>query len=806
MASIFYKTGGNFSALTPQKVVASVFAMSTVYQAYNALDTVRYITFTPSEAGDCEGAFVYLSMGSASGSASVTVVLQENVASVWTDRATASLTYLQIAGAHTNNAGPGSCVYFEFSSPYAITAVADTWRLKLSATNSSARLRTTYSYGIVLTDTTVYSSGDNIFFKDGEIFTIDQSITWTNAMAGVNAHFVWANPPAAAYTVTGTGVFYPGKDFRLEIGTEADPIPATEKATWSVAGWSNPSGHEGSHGQELELWGEIPLNPYTLLAANAAAGQKNIVTTGDMSAKWSGGDEVLVLGRNAGTSGTGYQSFTIDSISGTTITMTANLSYQHMAGWAVINWTKRNSCGVVIASIFGGQTAFMVEKLSGVYVTGGKIIQTTAWNAGQDTARQLPIEVDSCYFLTSALTQGAYVKAGSTFSNIFSRTNGWSGMGTNMSFSCSSCTFNDFYLAMSQDPGFAVTGTGNTITDIQSAGGYYAMASTGYPSASLNITGCTVTRFYTLSGSSGLNLSSIASTLIDCRNGGARWGMAVGTIIDTTFSNCDFGQTITNTNCDVLFGSSYSVLTCHNCDFGAVEQLSIGSATLGSALKAHEYDSTVNDHRSWWVYGNMVSTGDGLTDTTVHTAGSGKFAIRLTPTSSTNRLEWEFNVPTGNIQNKTMTVAVWCKINSATYYAGTHQKPRLNIDYDNGTVVYAEAAANTNWQLLSVNFTPTTTYGQITLTLSGMTDATGSNAYIYFDDFAVLYPAGYSLNLGGMDLWADALPVVPPIATVLSAKDVWTAADTEDYGSSTMGNKLKKLKNATAIIDGEIIV
>ena len=93
-----------------------------------------------------------------------------------------------------------------------------------------------------------------------------------------------------------------------------------------------------------------------------------------------------------------------------------------------------------------------------------------------------------------------------------------------------------------------------------------------------------------------------------------------------------------------------------------------------------------------------------------------------------------------------MTVAVWCKINNAAFYAGTHQKPRLSITYDNATTVYTEAAASTDWQLLAVNFTPTTTYGQITVELSCRTDAVGANAYVYFDDWSILYPASYVLT------------------------------------------------------------
>lgn len=158
-----------------------------------------------------------------------------------------------------------------------------------------------------------------------------------------------------------------------------------------------------------------------------------------------------------------------------------------------------------------------------------------------------------------------------------------------------------------------------------------------------------------------------------------------------------------------------------------------------------------------------------------------------------------------------MTVAVWVKINSATYYAGTHQKPRLTVNYDNGTEAYSEASASTNWQQIFVTFTPTTTYGQITVSISGRTDATGSNAYFYVDDMTLLYPSNHSLDLGGLDNWANGLPVTPPIAIPLSAYSVsnavWEELLASHTNSGTMGKKLNDItesKKIKYIVDGEM--
>ena len=72
-----------------------------------------------------------------------------------------------------------------------------------------------------------------------------------------------------------------------------------------------------------------------------------------------------------------------------------------------------------------------------------------------------------------------------------------------------------------------------------------------------------------------------------------------------------------------------------------------------------------------------------------------------------------------------MTVSLWVKINNSAYWAGTHAKPTLTIDYDNGTTITSVATASTSWQLLACTFTPATTYGQIE-----KRKPTASDAYI----------------------------------------------------------------------------
>jgi hypothetical protein len=117
--------------------------------------------------------------------------------------------------------------------------------------------------------------------------------------------------------------------------------------------------------------------------------------------------------------------------------------------------------------------------------------------------------------------------------------------------------------------------------------------------------------------------------------------------------------------------------------------------------------------------------------------------------------------------------------------------PRLTVNYDNGTTVYGEAAQVTGWQYVFVSFTPTTTYGELTVTVSGKTDASAANAVFYIADMSVLYPAGHTLALGAMNTWSSGFPTSPSISTSVSAADVW-AADPTEFGSNTVGETVVK--------------
>jgi len=209
-------------------------------------------------------------------------------------------------------------------------------------------------------------------------------------------------------------------------------------------------------------------------------------------------------------------------------------------------------------------------------------------------------------------------------------------------------------------------------------------------------------------------------------------------------------------------------------------------------------DGVPTNDRTIFTYGKLQRTNASLADTTVRTAGGS--AMRFAVTTAESPFDFYFDTPTGNIKDKTMAVAVWCKIKHANYWAGTNTMPTLRVQYDGFTYTSAVATKTTDWQLLAVNFTPTTTTSKITVHFEVKTDAPDTDRYVYFDDCSVLYPAGVQLNLGGFDVWSNAMPVLPPISTNIAALDIWGLSTSIDFGTGSIGNFVKKLLSTAKFI------
>lgn len=812
-----------------------------------ALNNVVTQAVTFSNAGNQLGIYLFLRPASTLTSGTLTIKLQENTGS-WVDRTTDTFSI--------DSTNYPACVincYFPLTS-YAVTTASSTWRYSVQYSNNS--LAWWYSSGPTYTmavfldySTSKPASGDSIIIADNQTLTFDENASWASCRLGMNATFQWENTPATSYTLTqsssgtATAFFQFGSSGSVLIGSSDNPIPVDKKA---IIDLSSYPGNALFHGVayyymkspytpprvnfRFEFYGSYSTNMYARISALASAGQKNIVTTTDKSSVWQIGDQVTLYGKKR-TGNADTVTYTISDISNTTITLNTNLDYDLLAGGAITNLSEAiRTLGISIEGNSGssGQStlASSTEGFSARQVMSGCLFKN--FHAYAPNMFIISSSLGISYYehimsYTTGLATVGLVNIGclntSVAGTYIDDCHRYSGSLSSTPSSCairggSNVRISNVCLKNSTNEGGgqvavinASTVTLSGIVSCSHVGNYYNQGSFRL----VNDTNVTASDLFLIGSYETLFLSNVINATINnaVANGaiGSSYGrnLHISSVVKVTFNDSKFGDQIPSVYADIVTVSeTYNEVLFNNCIVGQKGINGTKDMVPGSYLGFINYGTTANNHKTWWKYGTTQSVGDGLADTTVHTPGIDKFAIRFEPTNSEDRLFWRFPVPVGNIQNKTMTVAVWCKINSSTYYSGVHQNPRLTINYDNGTEIYREASNSTDWQLLSVTFTPTTSYGQIEVTLSGRTDATGSNSYFYFDDFAVLYPAGYKLDLGGFDLWANALPITPPIATVLSPYDVWTVPTSTVTGDGTIGKKLATLKNMKFIADGQI--
>lgn len=641
----------------------------------------------------------------------------------------------------------------------------------------------------------------------------------------------WENPPVASYTLNVTGLITMGTFAGFRVGSESARIPfaqqaiitrpATPVAGTAGCGFNHIVGSTASRargGASIFLYGEVPTKPYGILASNAAISQPNIELTEDLSSNWQAGDYVYVGKQNTqGQGTTAWQQ--ILSISGTTITLTSNLlTYSRVAGGYVIN--RDRGWGIVMSGNSNpNYFALRIEQpryneLSGVKFDNTYLIfyiASSYYNYPKLPSNRGKWVMEDNFFLADSTTtyylatficpqEGFSIKRNIGFRYTF--VNGW------LSYygdkTVSAINFNSGLVEIKNNISLAtysqvILPPSNGKVEIDDNVWQNAANS----SARIYVSGIYFkarrNKFWGMgnNGSNGATiafLTSSAALLEDNEydNCACVYNILAGAFaLSAVLRREKFGVELTNLFILYTITVGYYDITLLNSsntvtvDTGSDLTLAIPQSRFNIVNE----NNVANADRIIVPNGYFQRTGNGLTDTIARTAGTDKFALRFEP--STGEMFWEFDVPTANIQSKSMAVLVWMKINSANYYSGTHVMPTLSVNYDDGTIVSAAAAQSTDWQLVLVSFTPTTTTSKITVKISGETDQSGSNAYFYIDDMSILYPAGHQLNLGGLDVWDKALPVSPPISTSLSAQDVWAVPIEGLSGDGTTGKKLR---------------
>jgi hypothetical protein len=831
-----------------------------------ALSSTRTIAVTFANAGACQGLILccVATTGTlAANLKSVVVTLQENVASVWTDRATVTLSAASISNSSTIAQGAWIVPFSGGTFPYTVTTAASTWRFQVSqsgAQSTNWSLRTSDAtnpfYVTWCNNAMTFANDDTVICKD--VVTIDQTAKFkgllgtgdttrsvaciicrgSSGLAASVANLVWANPPAASYTLTLDGLVIRGADSGFRIGTAASPISVANQAivdiiaatsgTATNSGFSNARvGGSWAPRDNLLLYGDYPAVRKTTLTASAAAGQPVIVTA-DATA-WPLNTRVFIGGNTAQGAGDSAV-YTVSTAVGTTVTLTGNLSAARSAAASVV---RLDGFGIVIKAPSATNITNFCGRFSNLAVRG-VLFQHNNWvfiagsTLDPDDAAVLPSEQ---FIEFSAVEMPASPNPPTN--------SAWMGniLSHRIPLYLRDMAVVNYPVFQYQGSGAYVTGSpfgqdsfrvervnnlrvsgGNATNRVSSAVDWrgWVRSSTfegGTSGACLELSGAgydvSDNVFWGNNWSAALNFTATSAIPTFARNvyNNCTYGIRFsGTVVGMTDSGSSFGQTVALTGSEAwVQGAGYIQATFVD-PVGNVRFLAgftPANAAPASRVSIQNNNSTTNNDISYLFSGIYQRTGTGLTDTTARTAGG--YAIRLAPNSGTNLLAWpnlvsERSVPTGNIQSKTMTVTCWVYINNAAYYAGTNTLPTLSVKYDNTTTATSVATATAGgWQQLAVTFTPTTTYGQIEIWLSGATDAAGANAYWYVDDVQVAYPAGVSINLGGLDLWANATPVWPPIATVPALGGVWDEATSAHGVAGSFGEKVQALATSAAV-------
>ena len=820
----------------------------------------------------------------------ITAAFQQNVAGTWTTIRSVVLNTTDLWSTYgmlyNNQISAYGCswVAFKLATPVAVDTSSNMWRWNitqgssaLGAGNTTIRTsdNTNASYVTWVDTQATYSDTNDALvavdpvrvtgsFRPKSYTSTGDTTFGVNMILTSNADYTnpWklifdAANLSGPMTWTIDGVVYMGTGAGIQVGTRASRIPNSKLVTISLMhaptygtvlssgqwnGGIRPIGGRSSEtpaiNSSLAIAGEIPTYSFTRLQSNAALNATSITTTN--STGWSIGDRVLIAKSTTTGAGTvGYLYYTIQSISGTAITLTGGLDSARLAGGLVINLDARFGVRIMSDSPAKGALADYFWKVQAPYtldisgfLSGGvcwDFMQgTSSGGSGTGTRLLNPTYVTQFKLEDASILQDLSTTGTNQRTLVY-------GIPTNsLGFSCSrvnvanaaafpnigtqSPMYTYAYDAITQYfpiPGVATFSNVNVTAIGNSSLGTYIGQSWTFTSCTFQNSNYNILQAYGKVSVTSCEFYGEQQSIVNGNAAGiSAYGATSLAVSGCTFDNCGVGIVLNSTVLNMFVsGCTFGGTTANLYDLGVgnvaaaiqVVVSSSGTPTLAlgnrqllsdqSYIRYSNVNSVVGDNREFQAYGSIYSSGPAGVDNVVHTAGG--YSMKFMPINATYPMSWSQLVPTGNIQGKTMSVGVWINVANAGYWAGTNQMPKLSVTYDGSTVVTSSALQQTGWQYVSVSFSPTTTTGMIGVQINGA--SSGANTAFYVDDFHVLYPPGVQLNLGAMDLWYNGTPVVPTIATNLSAADVW-AENPAGFGAGTVGATVNQVSNNASLI------
>lgn len=600
-----------------------------------------------------------------------------------------------------------------------------------------------------------------------------------NIHGGGSASAVLNWDTAANSTLICKGSVYVGSGGELQMGTVATPYPTARTAKLRIdMATSGNHGVSNLDGGKIILQGAPKTFYKTTFSSGLGTAASPLITTDAVD--WSVGDEILIAatGDDAANYNQTENKFIITKNSATSYVLSntsgggeSALLYSNSSSTEIVNVTRN----VVIESTDTAKATF----LKGVSTTDGNInldwarFETMGFNSTNKegvTVVGTSTHYGSCdycvayrplyrgfYFTQSRQVQthtGLIVCNGVINANVGAVSVG----------SVKKRVFSDIFSLKNERVGIEVSSS-------------YSCVFTNPRAVSNNLDN--VSAASSLAGGISISNSAVifAGAMVNCnRDRGIHLTGSNGTLF--TDSNIgDIGTNVIDVN---TVDSSLNVTTFSDCLFGSATLVSGYLLQLdGSFIKFHNLNQVTNNHTWYTNYGVARSTGAGLADTTVRTAGS--LGIRMAPEDSTSGFTWEFSV--------------LARANSAVSALGFLRKNaafgsdvlRVDLYLPGSSTPDATQTMPTtteSWEVFSLasNYTGTVD-GFAKVQIIGFT--TTPNAYAYIDDIF-----NGTNNITGLEVWENGMPATIMFEQLGDASAVW-AVPTSTAVSGTYGAKLK---------------
>lgn len=609
---------------------------------------VNGATFTaPNTTNACKG-FIVLFTGTSTTPRDYTLSLQQSGVDVVSKTLSISTTTLM------GTTSTISWVYFQFATPFTYTTTAaGTYRPRIVASVTAGSVAadaagSAFAYIAVddraaafggsdevfiispnlgaSTNYTVTNVGTNTFGNNLDVTATTPTIRSLGLAGLVGWGSVLKMDTAVSSSLTSKGHLITFHNGELQAGTVASPMPAGVTATLSMSMAAIGTAVLRTYvGGKCIVQGQ-PRTYYktTYVSGTGTAASPLVVST---PVDWEVGDEIVVA----------------------TTDLQASNEYRFII-------TKNSPTSYVLSNTAGGAE----NALTSTHAVGGHVLLLT-----RNVVFSAPSTAIQAYFLNSDVTNDGYVDFD------WMRFNNWSLVQVAIALTNAAGDM-DYCVIYNTLSGFVVTTTKtvNTYNGIISLStvGTTSGSQIGYIRATSSANNKTFNDCFALganaNGRGGFTIASYNITLNRCfalgtmssdrrSLGEGGFGLSSAgsvTINDSGAIGNTFGSVVLSGATDIVFNNftssgsavvsdvytvtdTYNTALFNNSTFGALALIAnYLLAITGTLVRFHNYQNTANNHRWYTVNGQGLSTGTGLSDTTVRTGGS--LAVRLAAETS----------------------------------------------------------------------------------------------------------------------------------------------------------------------------